>query len=168
MSNLIAIAYPDVATATTVRNRLMDLQRERLVTLADAAIAEKAADGKIKLHQMHSTVGGGAAMGALWGGLIGLIFFVPLLGMAVGAATGGAAGAVADVGVNDAFMKQLGQKLQPGGAALFLLVMESTPDKVIAEVASYGGEIMQTSLNQQEEADLREAVQAVQAGARDR
>ena len=49
--------------------------------------------------------------GALWGGLIGLIFFVPLIGMAIGAATGAATGALTDVGVDDKFMKELGEKL---------------------------------------------------------
>ncbi|GAA2777858.1 DUF1269 domain-containing protein [Nonomuraea dietziae] len=165
MSNLIAIAYPDVATTTRVRDRLLELQRERLIILADAAVAEKKPDGKIKLHQLNSTTGGGAAMGTLWGGLIGMLFLAPLLGMAVGAATGAAAGAATDVGVNDAFMRDLGQRLQPGGAALFLLVTQSTPDKVIVEVAPFGGEIIQTSLSEEAEADLREAVRHVQAVA---
>ncbi|MFE3452543.1 DUF1269 domain-containing protein [Nonomuraea sp. NPDC059194] len=163
MSNLIAIAYPDVATATRARDRLLELQREKLITLADAAVAEKKPDGKIKLHQLRSTAGGGAASGTLWGGLIGLLFLAPLLGMAVGAVAG--AGASTDIGVNDDFMRNLGQRLQPGGAALFLLVTQSTPDKVIAQIAPFGGEIMQTSLSQEAEADLREAVFHVQAAA---
>lgn len=163
MSTLVAIAYPDVETATRVRDRLLELQRERLIVLADAAVAEKKADGKIKLHQLHSTVGGGAAMGTLWGGLIGLLFLSPLLGMAIGAAAGAAGGAMTNVGVDDAFMKDLGRRLQDGGAALFLLVTQSTPDKVIAEVAPYGGEILQTSLSEEAEADLREAMQSAQA-----
>ena len=52
--------------------------------------------------------------GALWGGLIGLIFFVPLFGMAIGAATGAAAGTLTDVGVDDNFMKDLGREAAAG------------------------------------------------------
>ncbi|WP_084959200.1 DUF1269 domain-containing protein [Thermoactinospora rubra] len=163
MSTLIAVAYPGVDTAMRVRDRLMELQRQNLITLADAVVAEKKADDKIKLHQLHSTVGAGATMGSLWGGLIGLIFLSPLLGMAVGAAAGAAMGAATDVGVDDAFMKDLGRRLQTGGAALFLLVTRSTPDKVIAEVAPYGGEIMQTSLSEDAELQLREALEVAQA-----
>ncbi|MGP3937325.1 DUF1269 domain-containing protein [Nonomuraea sp. KM88] len=165
MSNLIAIAYPEVSTATRVRDRLLDLQRQNLITLADAAVAEKKPDGKIKLHQLHSLVGGGAARGAMWGGLIGLLFLAPLLGMAAGAAAGAAGaagGAMTDIGIDDTFMKDLGQRLHPGGAALFLLITQSTPDKVIAEVAAFGGEIMQTSLSEDAEANLRETVKLVQ------
>ncbi|GAA2405518.1 DUF1269 domain-containing protein [Nonomuraea africana] len=165
MSNLIAIAYPDVETAIRVRDRLLDMQREKLITLADAAVAEKKADGKIKLHQLRGTVGGGAAAGTLWGGLIGLLLLAPLLGMAVGAAAGAAGGAMTDLGVDDSFMKDLGQRLQPGGAALFLLVIQSTPDKVVAEVAPYGGEIIQTSLSAEAEAALRESVEAARSAA---
>ena len=36
--------------------------------------------------------------------------------MAIGAATGAATGALTDVGVDDNFMKDLGNKLEPGAA----------------------------------------------------
>ncbi|WP_264083388.1 DUF1269 domain-containing protein [Nonomuraea africana] len=85
--------------------------------------------------------------------------------MAVGAAAAAAAEATKDLGVNDASMRDLGQRPQPGGAALFLLVTQRTPGKVIIEIAPFGGEVMQTSLSAEAEADLREAVQHVQAAA---
>lgn len=166
MSTLVAIAYPDVSTAIQVRDRLIGMQRENLITLEDAAVAEKRTDGKIKLHQVESTTGRGAMWGTVWGGLIGMLFFAPLLGMAVGAAAGAAGGAMTDLGVDNTFMKDVGAKLQPGGAVLFLLVVKSTPDKILPEIAPYGGEIIKTSLSQEAENHLREAVKAAQqAGA---
>jgi uncharacterized membrane protein len=105
-----------------------------------------------------STAGAGAAGGALWGGLIGLIFLAPLVGMAVGAASGGAAGALSDIGVDDAFMKDLGTKLEDGGAALIVLVRRSTPDKVLPRISEYGGHVMQTSLAEEAENSLRAAL----------
>lgn len=165
MSHLIAISYPDVQTATTVRDKLFELQKQNLIKLADAAVVERRPDGKIKLHQAHSLVGMGAASGALWGGLIGLLFLNPLLGMALGAAGGAAGGALTDVGVDDKFMRELGAKLESGTAALFLLVVESTPDKVIPEIAQYGGNILQTSLSHEQEEQLRETVKAATAGS---
>lgn len=160
MSDLIAVAYPDVAKAVEVRDRLIDMQRQNIIALADAAVVEKRPDGKIKLHQIHNTTGRGAAWGTVWGGLLGMLFFAPLVGMAVGAAAGAASGAATDVGVDDAFMRELGGKLQPGGAALFLLVTRVTPDKVIPQIAPYGGEILQTSLSEEAEQHLREAIEA--------
>ncbi|MET9342255.1 MULTISPECIES: DUF1269 domain-containing protein [unclassified Nonomuraea] len=162
MSNLIVISYPDVNTAAMVRDRLFEMQKQNLITLADVAVVERRLDGKIKLHQSTSMTGLGATSGALWGGLIGLLFFMPLFGMAIGAAAGAAGGALTDVGVNDKFMKDLGAKMEPGKAALFVLVVKSTPDKVIPEIAQYGGDILQTSLSQDQEDHLREAVKAAQ------
>jgi uncharacterized membrane protein len=155
-STLVAIAYPDVNTAVTVRDKLIDMQRQNLVTLEDAAVAEKMPDGKIKLRQVKNMTGRGAAWGAIWGGLIGLVFLGPFLGAAVGAAAGAAGGAVTDAGVDDRFMRELSLKLQPGGAALFLLIVRSTPDKVVPQVAQYGGEILTTSLSDDAEEQLRE------------
>ena len=101
MSNLVAIAYPDQATAEEVMGTLGRLSTEHSIELEDAVVVTRDQDGKVKLHQTNKLAAAGAAGGALWGGLIGLIFFVPLLGMAVGAATGAATGALTDVGVDD-------------------------------------------------------------------
>ncbi|HSS57717.1 MAG TPA: DUF1269 domain-containing protein [Solirubrobacteraceae bacterium] len=158
MSNLVAVAYPDESTASEVAQTLIELQKERSIELDDLVVAIRRPDGKIKLKQSFSPAGSGAAGGALWGGLIGLIFFMPLLGMAIGGATGAATGAMTDVGVDDDFMKQLGEKLQPGGAAIFVLVRQSTPDKVLPRISQYGGEVIHSSLSAQAEETLQEAL----------
>ena len=112
----------------------------------------------MKLHQ-PSAAGAGAVGGALWGGLIGLIFFVPFLGMAIGAATGAAAGSLSDYGVDDDFMKQLGEALQPGQAAVIFLIRKVTVDKVLPEI-KIPGKIIQTSLDNKTEQRLGEALAA--------
>jgi uncharacterized membrane protein len=158
MSNLVAVAYPDEETAREVGQTLMELQKEHSIELEDLAIAVRQDDGKIKLRQTFKPVASGATGGALWGGLIGLIFFMPLLGAAIGGATGAAAGAATDVGVDDNFMKDLGAKLQPGGAAVFVLVRQSTPDKVLPRISQYGGDVIHSSLSQDAEEALQEAL----------
>ena len=158
MANLIAIAYPDAATAEQVRAELGRASKEYLVELHDAVVVEHDPDGKIKLHQATSTTGVGAAGGAMWGGLIGLLFLAPLFGMAIGAASGALAGKMSDAGVNDDFMKQLGAKLPPGGAALIALGRSDTPDRVLDRLRPFGGEVIQTSLSDEDEARLRAAL----------
>ena len=158
MSNLIAIAYEDVATADNVLRELSALSLEHAITLDDAVVVEHKADNKIKLHQSVKPAAAGAAGGALWGGLIGLLFLAPMVGMAIGAATGGATGALADIGVNDDFMKNLGQELKPGSAALIVLVRQSTPDKVLPRISQFGGTVMHSSLSDDAEARLRDAL----------
>jgi uncharacterized membrane protein len=160
MSTLIAIAYPDRDTAEQVRQELIQATKEHLVRLEDAVVVEHQADGKIKLHQAMSTTGAGAAGGAMWGGLIGLLFLAPLLGMAVGAASGALGGKLADVGVSDDFLRELGDRLQPGAAALIALGSTDARDKVIERVKGYGGEIVQSSLSTEQEEQLRAALSA--------
>jgi uncharacterized membrane protein len=158
MSTLIAIAYPDATTAERVRGELVQATKEHLLALEDAVVVEHQPDGKIKLRQAISTSGAGAASGALWGGLIGLIFLAPLFGMAIGAASGALAGKVTDVGVNDNFMKELGAKMPPGGAALIALGRSDAPNKVLDRLQPYGGHVIQTSLDEEAEARLRSAL----------
>jgi uncharacterized membrane protein len=163
MSTLVAIAYPDRETAEKVRQELMQATKEHLLRLEDAVVAVHEADGKIKLHQAASPAGAGAAGGAIWGGLIGLLFLAPLLGMAVGAATGGAVGAMADVGVNDKFMKELGAKMPPGGAALIALGQTDARDKLLERIQPFGGHVIQTSLSNEDEERLRSALEGASA-----
>ena len=158
MSNLVAIAYPDFDTAERVRQEQIQATKEHLVKLDDAVVVECQPDGKIKLHQAVSTTGAGAAGGALWGGLIGLLFLAPLVGMAVGAASGALAGKMTDTGVNDQFMKDLGAKLQPGNAALIALGSTDARDKLMERVSPYGGDVIQTSLDNEDEERLRAAL----------
>ncbi len=162
MSEMIAVEYRDVATANAAREKLIDLQRQGLISLRDAAVVEVKEDGKVKVHQAASMTGAGAASGALWGGLIGLLFFAPFLGMAVGAGAGALAGKATDVGVDDSFMKDLGSTLQPGKAALFLLVDQVTVDKVVAEMApmQFGGRLLRSSLSKEAEQRMSDAVEA--------
>ncbi len=159
MSNLVAIAYPDRVTAENVMETLGRLQTEHAIELEDAVVVTRDEQGKVKLHQSKKLAATGAAGGALWGGLIGLIFFVPLFGMAIGAATGAATGALTDVGVDDKFMKELGENLKPGGAAVIVLVHRSTPDKVLPEIAQFGGDVIQTSLDNDAEQRLRHVLE---------
>ena len=158
MSTLVAIAYPDAATAERVRAELIQMTKEHLMQVDDAVVVEHRPDGKIKLHQAVSTTGAGAAGGALWGGLIGLLFLAPLFGMAIGAASGAVMGKVTDVGVNDDFMKQLGAKTPPGGAALIMLGRAEAPERVLERVRQYGGDVIQTSLDEEQEERLRAAL----------
>ncbi|MDM9622087.1 DUF1269 domain-containing protein [Rhizobium sp. S96] len=163
MSDLIAIVYPTEAKAEEVRQRLFELQKEYLIKMGDAVIATKTEAGKIKLNQLVNTTAAGAASGSFWGLLIGVLFLNPLLGVAVGAASGAIGGALTDVGINDAFMKELANSLQPGNGALFVLIQEMTADKVLKEISPFGGVVLKTSLDETKEQVLRDALQKATA-----
>ncbi len=163
MSNLVVIVYPNEEKAEEVRKRLFELQVEHLIKIGDAVIATKTELGSVKLNQMMNMTAAGAATGSMWGLLIGVLFLNPLIGVAAGAASGALGGALTDVGINDPFMKKLAETIEPGSAALFVLVQEITTDKVLAAIKGYGGVVLKTSFDETKEQALRDALKSTTA-----
>jgi uncharacterized membrane protein len=157
VSELVVIAFDNETGAAEMRDALVELQKQRLVTLDDAAVVIRRASGKVKVRQAVNLVGSGALGGAFWGMLIGLLFWMPWLGMAVGALSGALGGALSDYGVDDGFVKEVAATIRPGHSALFLLIREATPDKLVDALKQFNGKIMQTSLSKDDEARLKEA-----------
>lgn len=157
MAELIVIGYEDPAKAEEARATLFALNKEYLVEVADAVVAKVDDKGKIKLDQLVHPWAMGLSGGAFWGLLIGLIFFMPIVGVLTGAAAGVLAGALTDYGINDKFMKDVSNVLKPGQAALFFMAKQNAPDKVIEELATHGGHVLRTNLDTEHEKKLREA-----------
>jgi uncharacterized membrane protein len=66
--------------------------------------------------------------------LFGLIFFIPLIGLAIGAAMGALTASFADIGISDKFIKDTREKVTPGTSALFLMSSNAVIDRVAAEM----------------------------------
>lgn len=162
MSDLVAIVYPNEAKAEHVRQRLLKLQKEYLITISDAVIAIKTESGDIKLNQLVNTTATGAITGSFWGLLVGVLFLNPIIGVAIGAASGALGGALSDFGINDAFIKELSASLHTGNAALFVLIKNMTADKVLNEIKDAGGVVLKTSLDETKEKVLRDALASAQ------
>ena len=160
MSTLIAIAYDSEFKAREVRLKFEQMQQDYLIDIEDSVVAEKRANGKVKLHQAQNLTADGAAHGTFWGALIGLLFMNPLLGAAIGAASGAVGGALSDVGINDQFMKDVASRFQPGTSVLFVLARGMTFDKVLDALKETGGTIVQTSLSHEDQARLQAAIEA--------
>ena len=156
MSELIVVGYDTPNQAEEARKELMKMAREYLVDVADAVVATADEDGNVKLNQMVNMWTAGAAGGAFWGLLIGMIFFNPLLGVAVGAGAGALSGALTDYGIDDKFMKEVSTILQPGQAALFMMVRTNASDKVIDRLGEIGGHVLRTNLDTDAERHLRQ------------
>ena len=161
MSDLIVVGFPNKFEAEEALLALRKMEKEHLIDLEDAAIVVKNDKGKVKIKQSQDLISEGTLSGSMWGALIGLLFLEPLLGLAIGAASGALGGALQDIGVNDSFMKELGETLQPGCSALFILVRQATMDKVIEELQPLNGKILHTSLSKADEAILEAAIEKV-------
>jgi uncharacterized membrane protein len=157
LADLVVVAFDNASGAEEVRDAMVQMQKDHIVTLEDAAVVVRKPDGKVKVKQATNLVGAGAMGGAFWGMLIGLLFMVPWLGLAVGALSGALGGKFTDIGVDDKFIKEVGGTIQPGHSALFLLIRESTPDRLLEELKPYKGTVLKTSLSKENEAALKAA-----------
>jgi len=160
MSSLVVLAFENMTGAEDMRERMYDLQKRELITLEDAAVVVRKESGKTKVKQAHSLVGAGALGGAFWGMLIGLLFFAPWLGIIAGAAGGALAGKLGDVGVDDDFIKQVSDTIEPGHSALFLLARDAQMERIEQELSGESFEIIQTNLSPEDETQLRDTFAA--------
>jgi uncharacterized membrane protein len=160
MSSLLIFAFSDQDGANQMITEIESLQKEQLIRISDAATVIRKPDGKIQMRQATSLVGFGALGGAFWGMLVGVIFYMPWLGMAGGQTAGARAGKFSDYGIDDSFIKDVGVTIGPGQSALFLMVSKMPEDRVIAAVSRHKATLLRTNLSQENENKLREAFAA--------
>jgi uncharacterized membrane protein len=157
MRELLVFAFQTADGAKQALHVIAELQKQQLISVADAATVMRMPDGKVKVKQANNLVGAGALGGAFWGMLIGVLFLMPWLGLAIGAIGGAIAGARADIGIDDKFIKQVGSTIEPGHSAIFLLVESMTEDRVIAALQKLNPALLRTNLSQEDEEKLKAA-----------
>ena len=163
MSDLIIVAFPDEATAFAAAEALVALQKQYLVEMEDVVVVTRGEDGRVHLNQSVNLTTGGAIGGGLWGTLIGLLFLNPVVGAAVGAGAGALMGKFSDFGINDDFLRDVGQSLDKGGAAVGMLVRKLTADKVYERLEPFRekGRVIHTSLSHEAEARLKQFLEKI-------
>ncbi len=161
MSDLVVISFNDEHMADEVLLTLGRLQADHLIDLEDAAVVVRKQDGKIKIKQTQNLTVAGAVGGGFWGAFFGILFGGPLGFLVVGgttAAVGALMGKLRDIGVDDDFIKEVGDALEAGSSAIFTLVISSTPDRVLESLQQYQGKVVRTSLSRDSEDALVQAL----------
>jgi uncharacterized membrane protein len=155
--SFVVSAHPDREHAETALGAIEELGRQGALRLVDAAIVVRTKEGRVDLYQSHEvSVGEGLVGGGTAGILAGLMLGVPIAGPIVGLAVGAGIGAL-DRGIDDARMRRLGAELQPGHAALCVLVGDVDWPPVRERMAPLVGELLVTELTPEAEEALREA-----------
>jgi uncharacterized membrane protein len=158
MSELIVFGYADHDTARKAYEQVLTLQRDHVVDLAGLAVVTVDADGKSHVDTPARIVGGSSAAGALWGMLFGILFLMPAAGALIGGAMGALMGRLGKSGVDASFRERVDSMLSPGRAAVVIMATKLTRDKFTAAMQPYGGEVLQTSLSDEDERQLTEGL----------
>ena len=126
--------YPDEAAARADYDVVKDLHKAGAIGTYDAAVVTKDAAGKVHVNKDEMATRHGAWGGAAAGALIGILFPPAIIGTAlVGAAVGGAGGHLWR-GMSRADVKEFGEIIDQGQAAL-LIVGESKMAQAIDKAA---------------------------------
>ena len=158
MADLIAIGYPDEATATAAADEARRLAQDLIIQPDAIAVIVRDNDGTYHVQTNHHAVGAGATWGMFWGFLFGLLFFIPVFGMAIGAGMGALMGKLTKSSIDRQFQEQVRGMVKPGTSALFLMLEKVTPDKAVEAMSKYGGTVLKTSLSKDDEKDLQDAL----------
>jgi uncharacterized membrane protein len=157
MNQLIVVAFDHLDDARAAMKRLRDLEAEDRIRFEDTAIVERDPDGTAHVrNELSGATETGAVLGAVIGGFVSFLF--PIAGIAIGAALGAAVGAAFDTGVSGDFVDEVKKTLTPGKSALFLVVKQAEADPVTAALREFRGQVIQTTLDSEAEAALRQAL----------
>ena len=159
-STILVIVYPEQKIADEVMTEIDRLHSEGGIELQDACAVTKDKHGKVKIHQIHNLPLVAATGGAVLGTIVGMVFLVPYIGAAIGAAAGALGGMLADVGIDDEFIRTLGNEIGIENSALFLQLRNAELNTIVPALARHGGKVMHTSFTQPEEEQLMQMFDA--------
>ncbi len=158
MASLVVVSFKNPGKAEQVLETLKGQKKYGNISFDDTAVVSKDADGKVhvKNNVSHGTMTA-TGVGALLGLLLG-VFLFPIGGILLGAGGGAIVAKFMDLGIDGKFVKQVSESLEPGTSALFVLVHDANPAVVRAALEGHEGTIIQTTLSEEAEENLKKAL----------
>ncbi len=158
---MIVIAFDNENEADKVLDTLKAMESMDVVDLKNGAVIVRSESGQVKINETSDfDTKQGAIGGAAAGAVLGLLGGGFLRGALLGAAGGAAAGKFVDLGIEDEFLKEVGDNLGPGSSAVVALVDFERVDQAMEELDKFaGGHIMRHTLSDDVYAKLSEAVE---------
>jgi len=152
MTELIVITFDNEADAEAAYEKALNLQKDLVVELAGLAIVKVDPSGKTHVETPHSgDLAAATGRGALFGALLGLLFFVPFLGLAVGGALGALFGHLDKSPINAEFRQSVQAAVTAGRSAVVVYASKIDEDRFTADMQPFGGTTVRTSISDEEE-----------------
>jgi uncharacterized membrane protein len=145
--HVLAVVFDKATRADEALLTLVHLGQEGGIDMADAVVVAKLPDGKTHVRQTVDPTPGRAAIGGAWlGTLVGLLFGGPLGGAVAGAAGAALYAKLVDTGLDDGWVKQMAEWLDPGTSALLLLLNDDgLRSEAIEELQRFDGQLVTTT-----------------------
>jgi len=158
--SLVAFQFKNLGTAQEFMHAANRLQKRGHVALHDAVyVTSDLETGTAAIELVDVTTKDAAKNGALWGGLLGLLLTIPVLGIAIGAGAGAIAAKATDTGITDAFIESMRAAVTPGHTVLVLLASQVNESSVRKELERYAGiELVSSNLSEQGRDLVRAAI----------
>ncbi len=135
MTALITFAFKNQTGAQELAAALGEWQKTSQAAVGDAAFVFRRADGGLHAEQINELVGYGQLGGVFWGVFIGLVVWDKFWDLPVGAALN-------DLGIDDDYVKDIGDALGMGHSVLFTLLDDELVALVTAEGENLGAKAL--------------------------
>lgn len=145
---LIVAAFQTEDGADNALKQLKAAKKERLIAIQNAAVIRRDKNDKLHISETADWGGGkGAAVGAIVGGAIGIIFPPSLLAAgAIGAGIGALGAKLRDSGFKDDNLKEIGSALKPGTSAIVAVVEHTWVADLERELAEEGAKTVRQAI----------------------
>jgi uncharacterized membrane protein len=148
MSQLITFIYANESGAKLLEEQLVEAQANQNLTVSDAALILRKEDGRPVLSHAVNLVGRGTMGGMFWGFILALVFWTKWWGLSVG-------GALGDLGLDDDFVKDVGESVGKGHSAMLALVEEGMVEAVLNVAGGSKPKIVRTNFSKEDERVLQ-------------
>jgi uncharacterized membrane protein len=145
--NLMILVSSDIHTASRMAEALKALQTQQAVSLQDAAISVRQADGSNQMWVCRELAGSGRLGGMFWGVLFALIYWSRFWGLNIGSI-------VDDYGIDDQFIKDVSQEMTKGHSTLALIAAQADSEAITQAVQDFNAQVFTYTLTQAAEGKL--------------
>ncbi|GAA4732401.1 DUF1269 domain-containing protein [Isoptericola chiayiensis] len=149
--------FDDPAGAGKAAEIIKNADSEGLIKLVDHAVVEWPEGEKHpKTHGVNDDAAKAGGWGALWGLLIGALFFIPVVGAVAGAAIGGLSRALSSTGIRKEDLEKIREEVVPGTSGLFLISEQGDPDRFRERLHGLKATLISSNMSDVETQELRD------------
>jgi len=165
MSSLVIATFDDPQRAEKMRKYLLEKTSEDVIAPEEAVVVVVDEKHEVRINHTTYLTAPTALGGGFVGTLAGLMLINPVtavIGGITGTAVGAILGTLKEAGIDEAFMEDLAAELKPNSSALFVRTKRDDPKEVIGLLEPSAGRVLQTTLEHDDEARLKEALRSAE------